>query len=756
MKSLLTSFNAMFGRSVGEAPALARVEIPLIQRDYAQGRESDTVRRIRSGFLDVLHAAVTGGEPVCLDFVYGNVGHGTLRPLDGQQRLTTLFLLHWYLSYRADRLDEEQGWKQFGYATRPSARLFCQRLTSCRPPAGIDRVSSWIIDQPWYLHTWRHDPSIASMLVMLDAMHERFTAEDCVAAWQRLVDRERPAISFHLLPIADDDPGDEKYIKMNSRGKPLTPFENFKAHFEQMLEDSCPDRVKEFALAVDGDWADLLWPYHGGDFIVDDEFLRYFRFVAELCEWSGGRTPPESLDELARRVFGPENPDAAEQLDFLFRAFNTWVGVEVAALFSEIFANPTTSVGPEPSKLLLFGQHGAAETNLFAGCCRSYGEQRGRAGRVFSLPNTLLLYAFLVHRLGETSDLHRRLRMIRNLAEASGNELRVERMPAFVADVKRIIVDGCLEHVSAFNQEQVADERRKQDLLRCHPKLQRALFELEDHPILRGALAAFEPDPDKFERRAAAFRDVFGDPECRLALTGALLATGDYSRKINARMFQLGSSATEAPWRELLTGAKRTNLDATRAVLARLLDTFAEGQGSTRERLEAISARFLATRTAATHFDWRYYFVKYSAMREGRSGIYAGLDGTLGYMVCMLHKRQMNSSYRDPYLLAIWRESGVGKAVHDPWFTGYETHPRWMRLVNSGTELRCVAAGLAINPPKDAGHRKAFERVCERHGVGEDKLLAVSQQTHDGSLVDASDRVQLGVALLRELVGAGL
>ena len=53
---------------------------------------------------------------------------GTFEPLDGQQRLTTLFLLHWYLASRSGRLGDPQAWTSFTYATRPSARLFCERL----------------------------------------------------------------------------------------------------------------------------------------------------------------------------------------------------------------------------------------------------------------------------------------------------------------------------------------------------------------------------------------------------------------------------------------------------------------------------------------------------------------------------------------------------------------------------------------------------------------------------------------------------
>jgi hypothetical protein len=84
MRSYITSYNALFSRRAPDAPAVEHIEIPLIQRDYAQGRDADAVARIRANFLDVLHDAVTTETPISLDFVYGEVKNGTLRPLDGQ------------------------------------------------------------------------------------------------------------------------------------------------------------------------------------------------------------------------------------------------------------------------------------------------------------------------------------------------------------------------------------------------------------------------------------------------------------------------------------------------------------------------------------------------------------------------------------------------------------------------------------------------------------------------------------------------
>ena len=94
----------------------------------------------------------------------------------------------------------------------------------------------------------------------------------------------------------------------------------------------------------------------------------------------------------------------------------------------------------------------------------------------------------------------------------------------------------------------------------------------------------------------------------------------------------------------------------------------------------------LSEREASKAFDWRYYLVKYPSMRDGATGIYYGVDGKLGYSMCMLRTRQRNGYYRDPVPLEVWRSSGVGERVQDPWSTGYETSPAgcgWCRAVSA-------------------------------------------------------------------------
>ena len=103
------------------------IEIPIIQRDYAQGRVGKEY--LRKNFLSDLKDALDKGEELKLDFVYGSKDDNKLNPLDGQQRLTTLWLLHWYIALRSGKLNDVcEKLKRFTYETRISSREFCKGL----------------------------------------------------------------------------------------------------------------------------------------------------------------------------------------------------------------------------------------------------------------------------------------------------------------------------------------------------------------------------------------------------------------------------------------------------------------------------------------------------------------------------------------------------------------------------------------------------------------------------------------------------
>lgn len=59
-----------------------KIEIPIIQRDYAQGREDK--KEIRNNFLNALQESISNNRKIQLDFIYGSKIEESFQPLDGQ------------------------------------------------------------------------------------------------------------------------------------------------------------------------------------------------------------------------------------------------------------------------------------------------------------------------------------------------------------------------------------------------------------------------------------------------------------------------------------------------------------------------------------------------------------------------------------------------------------------------------------------------------------------------------------------------
>lgn len=483
--------------------------------------------------------------------------------------------------------------------------------------------------------------------------------------------------------------------------------------------------------------------------------MRYIAFITDVCEWRLGRVPDgSSFENRALSLFGTEGPEAEECLSFLFHAFDTWIEIDIAEEFRRLFTFRPVAVSDEARPLLLFGTE--PNVNLFDACCRGYDN---RYMARFSYGRTLLLVAVLLNRANPPDEFPRRLRVLRNLIEASESELRPHRLPSLVADVERIIVDGSLEEIKGSNKAQAEDEQAKWAFLAEYPELAPALFRLEDHHLLHGSLQAFELNADTFEHRTSAFELLMAEAGSWRDLTGTLLAAGEYARRRNDRDLQFGSPSNGEPWRNLLTGTARANLTSTAMALGAVLDVVAAGTAWDAS-LREIRETFLREREQEEHFDWRYYLVRYEAMREGASGIYASVGGAMGYGICMLNKTQMNGTYRDPYLTALVREAGAGGNVDDgargPFFIGgYVEEQRWMFLRKSGTGLHCAADGFVLKPPRDE-FLERFHEVCANFDLDERLKLAIPQHWRGNRHVDTEDRIQAAASLLRSLVSAGL
>ena len=714
MATTLHTFIDIFDSNFEVEEEVVRVKkiiIPIIQRDYAQGREDADTNRVRERLLESLFQAITD-KAITLDFVYGDVdATGVMKPLDGQQRLTTLFLLHWYAA-KKEKVDtkEYEFLCNFSYETRYSARMFCNYLVGFTP-SFEEVLSEEIIDQAWFPLEWKKDPTISSMLVMLDSISKKFVEVEGI--WRRL---KEGAISFYFLPIKEMGLTDELYIKMNSRGKPLTSFEHFKAELERYLKDVNEEVAKRIMKKVDIDWTDLLWNYKGEDNVIDDEFLRYFHFVTDIiCYKKGGTTQGRSRNEfdILKLYFSKDIDGVDENIDFFEKCFDCWCTLQKKEGVRNFFKKYISTVHEE-GKITIENKE-----DIFEDCLRNYVDIQNGGNRSFPLNRIILLYAIVVYLLNSESvtetEFARRLRVIHNLSrnsndEISDSELRSSgnRMPAILRQVDSIILQGMvnMEEEKNFNPFQLEEEQGKMLWASEYPDMAERLFALEDHFLLRGQISIVGLEhPEYFERFENLFRCNWDLVDC------ALLSLGDYGQiERNGWKYQLGSSEIEKAWIALFHNGANQGYNETKSVLAELLDLSEQVDDVL---LRDIKEKYISECESKSLFDWRYYYVRYNAFRPGRYG------------KCSWKKPE-NGFYN---MHMLWTESQWSQNSYHPFL--YEVAPKLISRDDLGHIIREGENYLSC---ENAGF---YVRV---YGTDEEVEYLPVQRNEDG--IDTENRIE--------------
>lgn len=460
-----------------------RVQIPIIQRDYAQGRKGK--EKLRSLFLDALWCAVTTeANPQDLDFIYGEVSEEVFRPLDGQQRLTTLFLLYCYAAQRADDARIQTAkvvLEKFSYETRVSSREFCAALVGCLCSGEENRLRAEVIrDSVWFFAAWGRDPTIVGMLTMLEAIHAKFSAVEDL--WGRLT-REPAPIQFNFIPLNDFGLSDELYIKMNARGRPLTDFENFKARFEKRINDenwdNNPILADQFRFKADGVWTDFFWNMSAQRKSDFDKlylsFINHCLICSKATQNTSFNDKKNLLESLVQDV-GNMSPEHFEQSDYA-RLYDS---LEVYSHTNHSFHNADLSDIP-------WWSLSTVNSDLLKGTLDNSAPQYKKRLLVFAQTCFLLNPADMAY-----ADW---MRVVRNILQNSF----IENLESFVGAIELIqeIAGGSQDiyeyirsnHItSKFAQQQVIEEKRKAAIIAKQPGLKKILHALEDTNLCRGKI----------------------------------------------------------------------------------------------------------------------------------------------------------------------------------------------------------------------------------------------------------------------------
>lgn len=738
------------------------IYIPMIQRDYAQGRPQPNIRLIRKRFLDAIFDAIANGDKLELDFVYGQKdldqslsdAPGTVdifTPLDGQQRLTTLFLLHWYAASREGHINGAEGedlseatklLDRFRYKTRYSAETFCSKLVRHKiEPKTSKTVSQHIRDQRWFFYGWETDPTIESMLTMIDEIHTRYEDHDLENLWPDLINTNSP-IQYHVLEMNEYGLKDDLYIKMNARGKALTGFEHFKSEFGLYLEETYGDEVRKgFHKKSDGIWSDLFWSiykYETGDIdrakLADDAFMRVFNYICHVLNYQS-KTKVTFDDDVASYF---EIFKTLEQWEFLSETLDGFAKTfkEDKTYFERYFYTELESFDFHKTRLFF----DKADINLFKRCADRFDPTQ--RSNPFSFGEQLILFAVILNINRSPENFPQRLRTVRNLVSNSEDRLRRENMGSLLMDVERIIISGSQlnQKESFFTNSQIEDEARKQAYLNKNPVQVEFINLLEDHTLLAGCVALFDLS-EELEWVSYAFHDLFNSEVLLDDIAKALMCIApDYSQKMGNTV-RYGNS-NDRDWRNIFTTSSRwEGFQNTKIAVRTLLEYLKHNPD---ESVQSIINTYISSFDEDPHKpkNWAYYFVKYSEFHENNNGHFSIRDEGNQYTRQMLRKYTRRGFHWDPFLKTIHG--------HFPNITILEDYGNPLDVSFEGYffALTSVAEGYVIAPNSDLDQLMSVLKLLPEHFHPSDNLVLNVKQTEEGE--DVVDRIQYVIEFLTE------
>ena len=582
-----------------------RIEIPVIQRDYAQGRKEDKINTIRVDFVSNLVNAIIdkNSKKVHLGFIYGKLNgkdklaekdrnkkaianilnavegyakHLELKissqivsigddkkdfvnlpifiPLDGQQRLTTLFLLHWYLIQFLNNGEFESQTeilKRFSYKIRKSSANFCQSLCEVENKMKISKnsISETIENSKWFLNVWLNDSTVKGMLVVLDEIHKQVhDFDDKVYLLNNLKRLVEPSVSFDFLDLDELNQTDELYVKMNARGQQLTEFEHFKAWLQKYIFDKeITIFDTDWKTKLDKTWLDLFWKKKE-TFYIDNIIYNAFKQIILLEYIAKSETLQEnfvqsvkgneyiSFQKFKKTKFFNENT-----LNFLFKGLNQLTNDKNIELYEEWLVDiacPPFINKDEPL------------SNYFL-----------KNDKDINLPETVFYYAFLVFIIDDNNDKNLNedsfkqwMRVCRNLIFNTYIQNpktfisainSIGEISKFKDDIFKFILNKDSK-IDFFSTSQIKQEITKAKLIQKNSEeLFFKIIEFENHEYFNGDIGFLlefankdgDYDIDEFifygERASILFSNGIRNHNEKL-LQRALLSIGDYLPEVGS------------------------------------------------------------------------------------------------------------------------------------------------------------------------------------------------------------------------------
>lgn len=230
--------------------SLNRFIVPEIQREYVWGNNPDVLRQFLNDLRSKADACpschhIHTSKNVNIGFLYSYKPNYVKKSydrildeylIDGQQRMTTIFLLLLYRAAVEDRLsdflsiiraDDNSNEIAFNYKVRDLTQRFLLDLIEWTKKKGSEafEFTDNLEDSPsWFLDDYRTDPTVTAMIAAITVIREVFNNDN-----NYYFDFLLTNIRFWHFKTEATSQGEELYITMNLRGEQLTDNEMKKA-----------------------------------------------------------------------------------------------------------------------------------------------------------------------------------------------------------------------------------------------------------------------------------------------------------------------------------------------------------------------------------------------------------------------------------------------------------------------------------------------------------------------------------------------
>lgn len=218
-----------------------KIIIPDLQRDYCWGNpiSNNSEDSLASSFIDSI-LRLEKSQEITMGLIYGYYDKELtpyhLQLCDGQQRLTTLFLIIGIINrmlpgneYRdlliSDfELNEDDKEPHLLYGIRESSLYFLSDLTVhyfLKDSLSVEELRK----QPWFLKSYDDDPTIASIIRALKTIECKLKG---YKELELLGDFLIHKLKFLFYDMENRQNGEETFVVINTTGEPLTANQNLK------------------------------------------------------------------------------------------------------------------------------------------------------------------------------------------------------------------------------------------------------------------------------------------------------------------------------------------------------------------------------------------------------------------------------------------------------------------------------------------------------------------------------------------------